>query len=85
MIVHIGGEELIRATDIVVILDCAMLESEIMSEFIKKQAKSIITIADHDVKSIVVTNKKIYMSPLSSATLRKRTQTYSILDSIEEY
>lgn len=74
MFISIGGEFAIKSKDIVAILDQHIIdESEIMGEFIKTSSETAIQVAKGPYKSIVITADKVYFSPLSSATLIKRS------------
>lgn len=78
MYLHIGDDILVHTDEIVAILDKKLLESSpILEEFL--QQKEEIHLAKKSVKSIVVTNKHVYYSPLASVTLKKRAQQRSII------
>ena len=75
--VHLGGEKIIRASQIVAILDVSIEESSNVSrEFVEEAQKNrkVETIGDEAPKSIVVTDERLYYSPISTATLMKRTR-----------
>lgn len=77
MYLHIGDDILVHTNEIVAILDKKLLDSSpIFAEFL--QQKEEIHAAKRSIKSIVVTNKHVYYSPLASATLKKRSQQHSI-------
>ena len=87
MFIHLGEDIVIRSEDGVAIIDGQLLESaSIMSEFLEghKKQKNIIEISSGDMKSIVITTDQVYFSPLSSATLNRRSQMISDLDPFEE-
>jgi extracellular matrix regulatory protein B len=48
--------------------------SSIVTEFFEKQESKIVQLANGEAKSVIVTMDKIYFSPLSSGTLKKRAQ-----------
>lgn len=74
MYVHIGENILIRSTDIITILDKQTVEaSPISLEFMEKQKKIISNIKGSIYKSIVITKDTIYLSPIASNTLKKRS------------
>ncbi|KAB7665309.1 extracellular matrix regulator RemB [Bacillus sp. B1-b2] len=74
MYVHIGENILIRSTDIITILDKQTVEaSPISLEFMEKQKKLISNIKGSIYKSIVITKDTIYLSPIASNTLKKRS------------
>ncbi len=80
MFLHIGGDVVIPMKDVIAILD---IETTTLSndtrDFLKiaEEEGFIITISDDMPKSFIITefNKKskIYLSPISSVTLQKRT------------
>lgn len=76
MYLHIGEDVLINTDDIVTILDKKLLESSpILAEFLQQKADITLHLEKNSIKSIVVTTKYVYYSPLSSMTLTKRSQS----------
>ncbi|MEA3321548.1 MULTISPECIES: extracellular matrix/biofilm biosynthesis regulator RemA family protein [unclassified Bacillus (in: firmicutes)] len=80
MYLHIGEEVMVRASKIIAILDRRLLQSDWKSTLPEVADKSIKNISKHDIKSIVITEENIYLSPLASTTLKKRMDT-----SMEEF
>ncbi|MGD7045579.1 extracellular matrix regulator RemB [Jeotgalibacillus proteolyticus] len=75
MYVHIGGESMVRMHDIVAIMDIESVKSSlIMEEFMKENDNGIVDLCESNCKSIVVTDFRVYLSPLSSSTLKKRSE-----------
>jgi hypothetical protein len=75
MFIHLGGEKIIRASELIAIFDLSMEKtSKISKQFIShaEKEKKIETIGEEDSKSLVVTINKVYYSPISSSTLKKR-------------
>jgi hypothetical protein len=75
MFIHLGGEKIIRATEVIAIFDISIEDSsKISKKFVQYAVKSknIERIGEEDPKSIVVAKGKIYYSPISSTTLKKR-------------
>jgi extracellular matrix regulatory protein B len=75
MFIHLGGEKIIRATELIAIFDLSMEKtSKISKQFIShaEKEKKIEMIGEEDSKSLVVTINKVYYSPISSSTLKKR-------------
>jgi hypothetical protein len=75
MFIHLGGEKIIRAAELIAIFDLSMEKtSKISKQFIShaEKEKKIEMIGDEDSKSLVVTKNKVYYSPISSSTLKKR-------------
>ncbi|MGE7604330.1 extracellular matrix regulator RemB [Peribacillus sp. NPDC097675] len=75
MYLHIGEDILVKTDDIIAILDKKMLQSSpIFDEFLEKRVDVISHLTKNSVKSIVVTEKQVYYSPLASVTLKRRSQ-----------
>jgi extracellular matrix regulatory protein B len=75
MFIHLGGEKIIRAIELIAIFDLSMEKtSKISKQFIihAEKEKKIEMIGEEDSKSLVVTINKVYYSPISSSTLKKR-------------
>lgn len=77
MFIHLGGEKIIRAAELIAIFDVSIeASSKISKSFITNAAKEKMTetIGEEEPKSVVVTLNKVYYSPISSTTLKKRAQ-----------
>lgn len=76
MFIHLGGEKIVRASELIAIFFDLSIEksSRISKQFISNavKEKSIEVIGEEESKSLVVTEGKVYYSPISSATLKKR-------------
>ncbi|MFC5529599.1 extracellular matrix regulator RemB [Cohnella yongneupensis] len=75
MYIHLGGEKIIRTSQVVAIFDISIEQSSKLSRQFVAQAqknKEVETIGEEDPKSIVVTQGKVYYSPISTSTLKKR-------------
>jgi hypothetical protein len=80
MYLYIGEDTLVKTDEIVAILDKKLLESSpSLADFLQRKADITLHLAKNSVKSIVVTSKHIYYSPLTSVTLKKRSQQHSIV------
>lgn len=86
MFLHIGGDIIIKIKDIITIMDMETTTiSKITKEFLKiaEEEGFIVNISDDIPKSFVITevNKKskIYLSPISTSTLLKRTRYINVL------
>ncbi|QYR21701.1 DUF370 domain-containing protein [Paenibacillus sp. sptzw28] len=80
MYIHLGGEKIIRAAELVAIFDISIEQSSKLSKQFVAQArkrKDVEVIGEEEAKSIVVTRQKIYYSPISSATLKKRSDNFA--------
>ena len=79
MYIHLGGEKIIRAAELVAIFDISIEQSSKLSKQFVTQArkrKDVEVIGEEEAKSIVVTQHKIYYSPISSSTLKKRSHQF---------
>ena len=75
MFIHLGGDTLVSAREIVAILNAEhTMGANTTKEFIRLETgKGAITRLDGDeYKSIIITEKQVYLSPISSLTLKKR-------------
>ncbi|MFT4416915.1 extracellular matrix regulator RemB [Fredinandcohnia humi] len=85
MFIHLGDNVIVRTSDVVTILDRQLLKSSsIVNEFLDKQKGRIVELANGNTKSVVVTVDKVYFSPLSSSTLKRRAQLVSELEATLE-
>lgn len=87
MFLHLGEDIVLRTKEIVAIIDSNIVEeSEIIKEFIDVNDKknNIVHISDGTVKSIVVTENKVYFSPLTAVTLKRRSQYIYELEMVSE-
>ena len=74
MFIHLGGEVIVPKEDIVCIMNCSLI-SKATREFLQlaEDDKFVQRISDKGrEKSFIVTSGKIYFSPISSFTLKKR-------------
>ncbi|UOE94147.1 extracellular matrix/biofilm biosynthesis regulator RemA family protein [Alkalihalobacillus sp. LMS39] len=87
MFIHLGGDTVIRSKDVIAILNSDMKDSSgITKEFLQahKKESNVQEISQEIVKSIVVTMDKIYYSPISSVTLKRRALAVTELESFVE-
>ena len=74
MYIHIGEDQNIRAKDIISILDKESVNSsEMVEEFLKRHEDRLINLSKNPFKSVVITQDKVYLSPIASGTLKKRS------------
>lgn len=75
MFIHIGSDEVVLKKDVIMILDKYALVSKDTSEFLQvaKEEGFFQGEDDMDKKSIIICDKKIFFSPISSVTLFKRS------------
>ncbi|WP_003545532.1 extracellular matrix regulator RemB [Desulfotomaculum nigrificans] len=85
MFLHLGGDVVVLKKDIIAILDTRTKQSSITREFIDiaKDEGFIQSISNQEKeKSLVITTKEIYVSPISCTTLKKRSE--NILETQDE-
>lgn len=76
MFIHLGGEKIIRSSELIAIFDISIERSSKISKHFIAHAtkdKTVEVIGEEEPKSIVVTMDKVYYSPISSTTLKKRS------------
>ncbi|SHE86655.1 protein of unknown function [Seinonella peptonophila] len=74
MFIHLGGSQTIRLREIIAILEAEGQDLSVHDSFIAAADREgwIERITEDEIKSYVVTDFKIYASPISSITLKKR-------------
>lgn len=74
MFLHLGADIVVALGNVISINDYKSFRSVVNREFIKKMRmkKNIVDISENTPKSFVVTNSKVYLSAISSLTLKKR-------------
>ncbi|MFE8697637.1 extracellular matrix regulator RemB [Cytobacillus sp. FJAT-53684] len=79
MYIHVGEDILVRSKDIIAILDKESFNSsKYVEEFLECKNHSIVNLSKGSFKSVVITAKEVYFSPLASGTLKKRSQQLAI-------
>lgn len=79
MYIHIGGDLDIPGKDIIAILDWESVRSvESVEAFLQQNSKDVLNLSKKSIKSIVITVDKIYLSPLASGTLKKRSNAMNM-------
>ncbi|MDX6154361.1 extracellular matrix regulator RemB [Marinococcus sp. PL1-022] len=86
MFIHLGDGTVIRSKDVIAILDSNSQDSSsITRQFLQAvENDDKEQIADSEAKSVVVTKEKVYFSPISSLTLKRRSQIISEYDEYHE-
>ncbi|CAM4304971.1 MULTISPECIES: extracellular matrix regulator RemB [Paenibacillus] len=80
MYIHLGGEKIVRAAELVAIFDISIEQSsKISKQFVTHatKRKDVEVIGEEEPKSIVITGQRVYYSPISSSTLKKRAHQFS--------
>jgi extracellular matrix regulatory protein B len=81
MYIHIGEDLNIRAKDIITILDKESVNSsELITEFFDHHQEQIVNLSKKPFKSVVITGGHVYLSPIASGTLKKRSNQITIQD-----
>ncbi|KYO67252.1 extracellular matrix regulator RemB [Thermovenabulum gondwanense] len=83
MFIHIGKNTVIKSRDVIAILDSSTAKSAATSEFLQiAKEEGFVKSEEKEGKSIIITEKNIYFSPISSITLLKRA---NILFDLNDY
>jgi len=82
MFLHLGGDIMVPNKEVIAIFDLKMHCADATKEFLKicNEEGFVVVIDEKETKSFVVTNKKVYYSPISSLTLRKRANFMNELE-----
>lgn len=79
MYIHIGEDLNIRAQEIIAILDKESVNSSsFVEEFLNRHKGNVVNLSKKTYKSVIITTELIYLSPLSSGTLKKRSSLPSM-------
>jgi len=79
MYIHIGEDLNIRAKDVISILDKESANhSSLIDEYLSRHSDRVVNLSKNPFKSIVITDNKIYLSPIASGTLKKRSTQMNI-------
>lgn len=72
MYIHIGGDKMLQTKDILAMIDySSVIESSINADF-ANQHKEKVEVSTNAPKTIIVTEKILYYSPLATQTIQKR-------------
>lgn len=81
MYIHIGDDLIVKAEDIIAILDKqSVISSSLVEKFLKQHEESIINLSKKSYNSIVITNQAVYLSPFISGTIKRRSNCMNIQD-----
>ncbi len=74
MFLHLGADTVIPIRDVISITYIKKSKSNINKEFLSNayKNKKVIDISENNPKSFIVTNSGVYLSAISSLTLKKR-------------
>ncbi|PWU70089.1 extracellular matrix regulator RemB [Gracilibacillus dipsosauri] len=88
MFIHIGDDHVIQSKDVIAIIDYSLVTSSTINEEMLQELrreKEIIATEEDLTKAIVITTNKVYYSPLSVLTLKKRASMISTISKLEDY
>jgi len=83
MFIHLGGDVMVQSKEVIAIFDLKMkYSSDSTKEFldVADEEGFVVVIDENESKSFVVTTRKVYYSPISSLTLKKRASFVSELE-----
>lgn len=85
MFIHLGGDVVVSKDEVIAILNIQLMKrNEVNRDFMKLAENDgfINTVSEKaSEKSVIITTKKIYLSPISSVTLKKRSD--DLLDNVD--
>lgn len=75
MFLHLGGDVIVRLKNVIAIFDLEVAGAPASKEYLQiaKDEGFLVDISEGSPKSFVTTDRKVYLSPISSVTLKKRT------------
>ncbi|MFD2658290.1 MULTISPECIES: extracellular matrix regulator RemB [Gracilibacillus] len=88
MFIHIGDDHVIQSKDVIGIIDYSLVTSSTINEEMLEELKENeqVVVSEEDVtKAVVITADKVYYSPLSVLTLKKRASMISTISRLEDY
>lgn len=80
MFLHLGADMVVPLRDVIAITDLKSGKLGINKTFLNKMQdeKKIIDISEKKAKSFIITNKIVYISAISSLTLKKRANNFIV-------
>ena len=74
MFLHLGGDAIVRQSDVIAILDYRATRSAASKEYLQlaRSENRLHDISEGEPKAFVITRSAVYLSPISSVTLKKR-------------
>lgn len=80
MFLHLGADVVVPLRDVITITDFKSGKSSINKEFLErmKDEKKVIDVSEKNPKSFIITKKMVYLSAISSLTLKKRANSFII-------
>lgn len=75
MFLHIGADTVVPMRDIIAVFDVKAGKTQIEQSFLQNIAEdAIIDISEGYPKSFIITDKMVYLSAISSVTIKKRAE-----------
>lgn len=74
--IHIGENKMILSSEIIALIDKKTFEHDRANQAMLLDSNRVENIAGKEYKSIVITNDKIYLSPFTTHTIKKRFSLY---------
>lgn len=87
MFISIGNENIISEDDIIALVDYQLISSsQVMGDMVTAfEKKNKIIGPTEDVKSVLITEDKIYYSTLSVAAIKKRAGMQSVISKLDDF
>lgn len=80
MFLHIGNSRVVYLKDIIGIFNLEIKNNQVNNQFLESNIGTKITEKERENNSaFVITKQKVFYSPISSLTLKKRTEKKQIL------
>lgn len=84
MYLHLGGEVVVKVSEVVAILNMENISNAAVQLFLKKAVEiQKNNELGSETKSLIITEDKVYISPISSFTLMKRAGYLSDLAKVD--
>ncbi|MGE5527963.1 MAG: extracellular matrix regulator RemB [Patescibacteria group bacterium] len=80
MFLHLGGNTIVRTRDVIAILNTEKRDAARIGPSDLRRADKAAKAVGEEIKSIVITPEEVYLSPISSSTLKKRAEFLIRLD-----
>ena len=80
MFLHLGADTVVPLRDVIAITDLKSGKLGINKAFLDKMQdeKKIIDVSEKKAKSFIITGKAVYISAISSLTLKKRASSFIV-------
>lgn len=84
MFLHLGADTVVPLRDVIAITDLKSGKLGINKSFLDKMQdeKKIIDVSEKKSKSFIITDKIVYISAISSLTLKKRASHFIVSNSL---